>query len=169
MGMRAVIAYEKADGTVKVTRNQWSTQLHNIVGDYIAGKVSRGVDFDKAASVLFRHITENEHVSAINLLDENGAKAAKQTDYQKVLAGKGYESNMSLVIDGTGVYDKVETYRNVDNLAEFVANHSHAQDGVSMYYSEKNPGVIGFYLDDYYDYADPQDLDMAGVMSLIKG
>ena len=166
--MRAIIAYENANGIVKVTRNQWSTQLHNIVSDYIAGKVSRGVDFDKAASVLFRHITENEHISSIDLLEDNIVKKEENKAFQKVLAGKGYKSNMRLAIRGIGVYDKVETYHNIDNLEEFVMEHPHNQDGVSMYYSEKNPGVIGFYLSEYYDYADPQNLHKEELISLIN-
>ena len=151
MGMRAIIAYENANGTVKVTTNQWSTVIHNVVNDYMSAKVSRGVGFEKAASVLFRHITKYAHVSNIDI--RSADEVMEMLDFlphkMVKLAGK-VGKNEHLYIDGPwlGMEDGVETFKNVDSLDELVRNHFHAQDGISMYYSEKEPGVINFYIDE---------------------
>lgn len=150
MGMRAVVAYEDKNGNVKVTTNQWATVIHKTIGQYIEGKVSRGVDFDKAASVLFRHITKNNHISNIDLYTDE--EVAKQNEFYErkmiKLAGKT-ENGANLHIVGPYTEEAPETHKNVESLDMLVRNHSHAQDGISAYYSEKEPGVIKFYIDEY--------------------
>lgn len=138
MGMRATIALIDHDKSVKVTSVQWSTKLDAVIGmlAFVANQKVPG-SANAAVENLFRKVTENGHISAV--------ESGYEPNY-----GKNVKLEHGIIIAGVQEAGQNPTYR--DRSAIDIHNYHLDGGSIGAVYDVSKPDTIEFFWDNYnYD------------------
>lgn len=163
MGMRAVVAYRREDAngeelttitTVQFAQHaldRYPQALYNLMH-------MKDLSFEEAARYLFSAITRHDHIGSLNVVrldipEEGESRAARLKQAVKdsnflgvpmrdVDTGKLWD----FVVSAERTRHRPQVDTTGDPLADIVAKHGYAEDGISVYYDEVGePDKVWFY------------------------